>query len=266
MVGSHRLPPRSLCLLLVCPALLVSSIGFSLSADPSARQVQQAIRAYQGGEHAFRAGNFVKARSGFEQALGFLPFFPEAHIGMGHVAMTEKRFQDALMQYGAALDGYGLMGDALYDFQLKRYDSAQRQIGTYRDQIFGLRQALMTQRIGNTRKSEVEIIRLDDGIRQLEAMRPPDKQRVQEPPPEIFFHIGNAHFNLGRLEPAIRAWEDCAKLDEKFPLVFNNLAVGYWKQGRLSEAKRSLSRAEQLGFRADPSFKADLVRSLASTR
>jgi hypothetical protein len=41
-------------------------------------------------------------------------------------------------------------------------------------------------------------------------------------------------------------------------MVHNNLALAYWKAGRLVDAKASLARAEELGFPVHPQFKADL--------
>jgi len=64
----------------------------------------------------------------------------------------------------------------------------------------------------------------------------------------------------------VQAWETCASKAEQFSFVQNNLAVGYWKLGRLEEAQSAMERAEGLGFRVDPAFRADLERSLLAAR
>jgi Flp pilus assembly protein TadD len=71
--------------------------------------------------------------------------------------------------------------------------------------------------------------------------------------------------NLSRDEEALEAWETCVREDPSFSLVYNNLAVAYWKAGRLDEARAALTKAEELGVQVNPEFKAALAGADSST-
>ena len=62
------------------------------------------------------------------------------------------------------------------------------------------------------------------------------EMRAMAEPGELHFYIGNALFNMNRLDEALEAWETCARMTPRFSLVYNNLAVAYWKKGRLDRA------------------------------
>jgi Flp pilus assembly protein TadD len=101
-------------------------------------------------------------------------------------------------------------------------------------------------------------------IQVLETMQPPSSSAVREAPAEVLFFEGNALFNLKRLPEAIAVWEAAIARDRKQPLVQNNLAVAYWMTGRLDDARTAMERAEKLGFKVNPNFRADLERAIAA--
>ena len=90
-------------------------------------------------------------------------------------------------------------------------------------------------------------------------MRP--SKKASRRPADVLFFEGNALFNLKRTDEAIAVWENAAGRMREYAPIHNNLAVAYWTAGRLADAKASLMRAEKLGFKVNPRFKADLEKT-----
>jgi len=232
-----------------------------LAASPTQRQVGEADRNCQFALKALRSGNVTKAKSLYGKALKIFPEFPDALTGLGHVAMTERRFDEALSDFEGAQKAYLNFSNALFELQMQRFQHAQEQIAQLRDEIRDTQRMIGTRvASGNTGRLEQHITQLEGQIQQLETMKQPDVRNMTEPG-ELHFYMGNALFNMNRLEEALEAWETCARMTPRFPLVYNNLAVAYWKKGKLDRAVDSLVRAERLGLPVNPAFKADLERS-----
>jgi tetratricopeptide (TPR) repeat protein len=205
-----------------------------------------------------------KAKSLYGKALKIFPDFPDALTGMGHVAMSERRFGDALLDFEQAKVAYTTFSNALFELQMDRYQHSQGQIAAIRDEIRDVERQIATRLAsGNTGRLEQHITELEAQIQHLETVKPPDATGVTEPG-ELHFYMGNALFNLNKYDEALDEWETCARMTPHFPLVYNNLAVAYWKKGRLDRAVDSLSRAERLGLPVNPAFKSDLVKSAAA--
>jgi len=151
------------------------------------------------------------------------------------------------------------------DLQAKRYTETQRTIATLRDNLRNL-QSAQTQNSARAEPTQIqrEIATIEDQIHRLEAVDMPSRDKPTEPPGEIYFHMGNAQFRLNRIDEAITSWETCALKSPKFAMVHNNLAVAYWKKGRIGDAKKALTHAKELGFPVNPQFVADLDKAAAS--
>lgn len=223
-------------------------------AGPKPGDLNKANRHCQAAVRLLKAGKVDQAREKFEKALALVPTFPTAHIGLGDLAMSEGRFEVALEEYTKARDGYADLGSLFYKLQAKRYADAQKEITSYRDTLSQPNGIGFT----NLQRSSIE-----NRISQLESITAPEKGQMDEPPGEIYFKIGNALFRLGRLDEARQAWETCAEKSEKFALVHNNLALLHMQAGEYEAAKRELARAEELGFKVNPQFKADLEKRSA---
>jgi tetratricopeptide (TPR) repeat protein len=238
-------------------SLVLCAASHSISqANPNERDIRQATHWHVAGTRALKAGNFGKARELFSKAAAAFPAFPEAHVGLGHVAMAEARYEEALREYQQASEGYAALGTALMDIRVERYNEAQAEISRLRD-------AVMSRNAGasstNATALAPEVLEAEETIQRLESIQQP----TEEPgavPSEIAFFIGNALFRLNRLDDAMRSWESCARSSRDFPLVWNNLAVAYMSQGRLEQARMALARAERLGFHPSPALKARLER------
>lgn len=230
-----------------------------VSADVDPKKLNKANKMVQKGERAMKSGNLPSAKEAFQGAVDLVSSFPNAQIGLGQIAMHEKRFDEALGHYRKAQAGYNEHGRLLLDLQAKRYNNAQRDILELHDAIQELeRNAGGTGELPPQSRHYRSV--LENQISTLEAIQPPrHDDSADMAPGEIYFYIGNALFQAGKTEEAVTAWETCREKSPKFPMVYNNLALAYWRAGRLDDAKASLAKAEELGFPVNPQFKADLA-------
>lgn len=241
-------------------ALVLLGGGPGLAA---AAALERAALQCDRGFTALGNGEIERARAAFEKAAKLAPAYPEAHVGLGHVAMRESRYDDALAEYQAARDGYGQLADALFEIENKRYAEVQQTLPRLQVQLAQLQS-------GQTKIPESElrwtIAATQEKIRDLEMVQPPQKDRMAEPPGRIDFYLGNALCRLGRWEEAVAVYETCLTKMPGFGEAWNNLALAYWKADRHRDALGALQEAEGLGFEVNPSFKADLERSYQRKR
>lgn len=240
--------------------LVVGLAAFApLLAEVDSKALRKAGKLAQQGERSLRAGDMSGAAEKFDNSLAALPDFPPALIGLGHISMREGDYASALRSYQLAKGGYAQLGLAMLEIESKRFANAQTQITQLQDSISQLQDAAA----GSSAPAQAsnQIAQLDNAINRLQAISAPNPGGADEPPAEIDFYIGNAQFRLQQLDEAIASWEACAASNPRFPMVHNNLALGYWQQGKLEVAQQSLDRAEELGFPVNPSFKSDLAKA-----
>jgi len=242
------------------PALLIpiGLLSAAALASVSSQELARAAKLSNKGVRALRTNHIERAREAFDAALRVIPGFPGARIGLGQIAMSEADYDLALEHFEAARDGYRELGQDLLDIEARRYAEAQRQINALQDSILHLQ-----TRIAADSMVQIRIQEMVNRVIQLQAIAPPRKEGSGEPPGEIYFHIGNAMFQLGRTAEALEAWETCRDRNPAFALVHNNLAHAYVRMERFEAARESLAKAEELGFPVDPLFKRDLDREIA---
>ena len=258
----------------VAAILLIATVTFAAS-DTQERELRRAIAEADRGMSALEKGNVKKARESFERALVAVPDFPQGHVGLGQLAMREKRFDEALKEFRAAESGYKEMSSLTIQLEAARYARSRDELQQLRIQLSQLDSRMMKSQSQIASGSgsgltegqiERERSQIRSRIQALEGMQPPDSSEIREAPAEVLFFEGNALFNLKRLPEAITVWEAAIQRDAKQPLVANNLAVAYWMTGRLDDAQRAMERAESLGFKVNPNFRADLERSIAAKK
>jgi tetratricopeptide (TPR) repeat protein len=254
-------------LLAAALVLALPGIALALVSAPNARTIQQASALCRKGGKALAEGDKARASDHFDKALGVIPGFPDALVGLGHLAMSEKRFDDALRSYQRAHEGYVALGGALQVIREQNFRDTQERMKNVRDQISSLGRASTNARTDARTEAEINrsLTMLQDELRRLEAIEPPRDNAGADPPAEIWFYIGNAQFKLERYDEARASWETSAKLNPSFPMIHNNLAVIYWKAGRFGDAQAALQTAERLGFPVNPKMKEDLAKASAAT-
>jgi len=254
-------------------ALLLTATGTLAASDIQERELRRAIAEANRGESALEKGNLKKAKESFQRALAAVPSLPNGHLGLGQIAMRERRFEDALSEFRAAEVGFRDMSSLTNQLESARYSRARDELEQLRIQLVQLDSLAMQNQSrvddgSSSGPSDGQIAReraqVQSRIRALEGMQPPSSATIREAPAEVLFFEGNALFNLKRLPEAIAVWEAALGRDPKQPLVQNNLAVAYWMTGRLDDALRAMERAEALGFKVNPNFRADLERAIAA--
>jgi len=223
-------------------------------------EIQKAQHFAAKGSRALRAGNFGAALPMFQKALEAVPEFPDAHMGLGHVALRERSYERALAAYRQAEEGYTALGEAMFRRRLVEYDEAQEQIRNLRQELIELH-ARANRTGSNESEPGLTGLRIEQSIGHLEQIQRPDRSDVTLAPAEVPFFIGNALMHLGRHAEAIDAWRAALRRDPRFAPAYNNLAVALWKTGRVGQAHACVARAEALGVVTNPAFKADLDRA-----
>jgi len=196
-----RAIPIAILVLLVVPPVFARQ-------ELSPRRVDQAARLVASGTRALNNGNVRKAVEQFDRALAIVPEFPDAHMALGHVAIAEKRFADALTSYERARGGYEAMGDALFRLRLERYHEAGDQVRRLQTRRNEVQERLLLNR-DPSGALEIQLQRVDQDIARLEAIEPPTEEDSDQVPSEVDFYVGNALMNLERDVSRTRA----ARLD-----------------------------------------------------
>lgn len=248
--------PTALAVPTVCALVLGLLYAPPLLASRSSAEktVRRCVLLCQRGERALATGHEAKAERYFRNALVKLSSFPPAHIGLGHLAIRRGDYESALVEYRSAALGFRELGEALFEIRARQWANSQRNLVALYDTL----QLAESGRRSN-RMNPLQISKIWNAITHLEALEQPDRAAATQTPAEVHFFIGNALFQLGRYNEALEEWLACKKRNPAFAMVYNNLALAYWRRGEVDQAVRFLTKAEQLGFPVDPSFKNDLI-------
>jgi len=251
-------------------AVLLAGAAAAATGEVAERDLRMAIGYAQRGHAALQKGNVARAREEFDRAVSKFPTLPDAHAGFGHIAMRERRFEDALREYRLAEAGSKDLGALRLQLETERYARSRDELQRLQEIELQLTQeANRAQMQSETAASggmtsgqtQRQIVEVEREIRALESIKQPTSASVEEAPAEVLFFQGNALFDLKRTGEAIAVWEVAARRLPDFGPVHNNLAVAYWMSGRMSDAWASLKRAEIAGFKVNPSFRADLAKA-----
>lgn len=244
--------------------------------EANERALRQAMGYSQRAMRALEKGNGTRAAEDFKRALEQVPELPDAHAGIGHVAMQQRRFEDALVAYRRAQEAYRRFATEKVGMAQDRYARTRDRLQYVEDQRNAVEQEQRRAQVrggsitGGAAPSEGRLQRqrleYEQEIARLESQTqtvPALEADASEPPAAYYFYEANALFNLKRNDEAIAAWKIAVERDPAYGVAYNNLAVAYWMTGRLEDARASLARADQLGFKVNPSFRADLEKSIA---
>ena len=238
-------------------AAAVAATVLTVSGAPteklSTRKFHEAIACCRSGDEALGRGELSRASEQFENALAIVPDFPEAYMGLGHIALVRGDYAAALGAYTRARDAYARIGQQLYDHRLQRKGQSGLEIQSRRDDIMNLTKILQG---GTALESRIRDIERE--INYFDRMEVPHEDKRTEVPANVYFFRGNALFHLDRLEEAVADWEEASRRAPDFGPVYNNLALAYWKLGQKDKARECLARAEQLGVVVHPELK-DLI-------
>ena len=263
--------------------IAVAVLATALLAGPArADEVQDRVLAKASvivarGDQALNAGNLKKAEQQYARALDLLPDLPEAHVGMGRVFMRRGSFEEARAAFREAERCYRAESANLVQLRARRYEEAQERASDLhrRSNILKFNidrlEALLGESDGRSEQRQAEqlavllteVRQLDEEVRRLEQLSPPEPLAEDGVPGELFFHLGNALNNLDRMDEAVEAWESCVARSPDFPPVYVNLAAAYWVLERPRDAWSCVERAESLGLEVHPDLRRSLEEALA---
>lgn len=237
--------------------LIVAAAALPAGADIQS-DINQAARLCVKADRALQEGRSDESRRLFRQAVGVVPEFPDAHIGLGQIAMMEKRYEEALKEFESARDGYAKVGEALFEVRMRQFNRSRDEMARLQDTLSQLRGEYGPARPSGGGATSLDQARIENRIAQLDGIPQPKKEAASDPPGEVFFLIANAEFRLGRADAAASDYENCIARNPKHLGAYTNLTVVHWKAGRVEEARATLGRAEARGLKVDEKLKADL--------
>ncbi len=238
--------------------VLALALGVAVLAIAATADVAKATRLCTDADKALQSGDTEKGRLLFGRALEAVPDFPDAHLGLGQMAMVERRYEDALREFEAARDAYARFGEILFDVRMQQFTKTRDEISMLQDSLAQIREGAMFARPSGGGGTVLDQAKIENRIQQLEGVPEPKMEEAAEPPAEIFFLIGNAQFRLSRLDAAAASYEECIRRNPKHLPSYTNLALALRSAGKVEEARAAIARAEAAGLKPDPKLKSDL--------
>jgi len=188
-----------------------------------------------------------------KEAIEANPMLTVAHYDLGQCFMALKRYPDAIKAYLGARDAFM----ALTILEQKDRLAADQERD---DQIREMRQLLT--RLRQNASYAATMVRIEDQIRDLEAVGKKGLERQVEAPAEFSLALGSAYYRAGALDDAEREYSAAIRARPSFGEAHNNLAVVYMLTGRLDEAKSEIGLAEKGGFKVSSELKTDLEQRM----
>ena len=140
--GARSMLRPGLTAVLALAAAIPAAAAAPAEKQLSSRRFHEAIAHCRSGDEALRHGELSRASEQFEKALAIVPDFPEAYMGLGHIALVRRDYAAALGAYTRARDAYGRIGQQLYDHRLQRKGQSGLEIQSRRDDIMNLTKIL----------------------------------------------------------------------------------------------------------------------------
>ncbi len=240
---------------------------FSESAAPiEAGDLKRALHLTSFGHAALARQDTERAERYYDDALDLVDGFPSAYVGLGHIAMRDGRYEDALGAYRGALEGWEKTSARLARMSesvtMRRASRAALEVTLLQDAIAQIkRHDRREKEKGEPADSpSPKTFRLENAIVREQAITLPDAPLPLPPPPgELHFLIGNALFKLQRYDEAMHAWHSCLELAPEFSPVYQNLALLYAMRGQPERVEWSLERLAECGSPAPESGRRELL-------
>jgi Tfp pilus assembly protein PilF len=238
---------------MLMPLTVVFLVAAQVVVNPPVPSNDQARRTayhhYVRGQEFLQSELYDRAATEFQEAVRNDRLFTDAHYGLGQAYMGLRRYASAIQAYERCLDA------AQTIFSMREQDRAKTdQLIT--DQLRALREAL-AQAARMAVGQRAAVLGIESRIRELERSKSGLVNRY-EPPAQVLFALGSAHYRNGDPIAARERWELAVKINPKIGEAWNNLAVVYMQSGRRGEAEDAVRNAEKHGFRVNPQLKEDI--------
>ncbi len=237
-------------------AILAFSVVSVQSAEIGrASDTKKARKLCTQATEALKSGRVEEGRGLFRKALEIAPDFPDAHVGLGQMAMAEQRYKDAYAAFQRAETAY-------IEYANEVIRRAQQNENAKMDEMARLADASSQVAISSSKSGAAPMAqaKLYNRAQQLAISDGPLPTSVEltNPLGQIDYYAGNALFRLGELAGAIDYFEASVKYSPLHLPSYVNLAIAYWKSGRSEDALSALARAEAQGLKVDPKLRADI--------
>lgn len=237
----------------VLASMLVASIATPQELAPD--RFRESRRHYRAGLELMSAERWEQAAHEFQSAVAIDRLLAMGYYNLGRCRMNQRRYAEAVVALKTCRTTFEQLG-SMSQTEREERDRVRR------DEIYELKDSLRRVEQGQLRSDALVVARMQDRVRQLEAMQFRDRAGDWTVPGEVSLALGSAYFRQGRLQDAEREYRESLKVDRRLGAAHNNLAVLYLMTGRPEAAHASTKLAEQNGFRVSAAFKADLKAAL----
>lgn len=226
-------------------------VAIAAAGSPAPEKAQLLARR---GLNELEAGRIERAERDLHEAVTADPGSPEAHEGLGRLAMARGDWAGAL---GELLRARTLYRERALTLLQQRAEAARREEVT--------RQSFKDM-VGRFSDSgcwtETSYRHRIPGAAEMDGrVEAPDVQELPLPR-GLAFRIGVCLLHLGRAGEARQALLDELRVSPRSPAVYANLAVAEWRLGRPAEALRALDRVRELGGREPPGLRQEIRRAM----
>jgi tetratricopeptide (TPR) repeat protein len=242
--------------------LLAAAATPVLAAGPVDEQARrEALDHFRLGQSHMYAEAWPEAEREFRTAVKLDPLLVLAHYSLGQTYMAMKEYPKAVSAFTGARQAFLDVAALASTDQVRADQRRDDEIRELRDAVRLIRG--MTQRMqAQGHDPEMDILKLESRINELETYRRKGNTGSTEVPAEFSLALGSAYFRTGAVAEAQREYEAAVKVRPKFGEAHNNLAVVYMMQGKLQDAEVHLKQAEKAGFPVNPRLKEDLSKRL----
>lgn len=239
---------------------IATAITLALLAAPALRAQDantrdKAMPPYRAGLEHMQAEAYADAAKAFQAAVDIDPRFEMAHYMRGRAFMPLKQYVNAVAAFTRARDLHiGATG--------RRFANVQEAQRYRRERITEIDEALRQLQSGpQTVQTQHYLRQLTEQKRLIQdsIQRGGDVTITASVPPYVSLSLGSAHFRMGNLKEAEKAYRDTIAADPRAGEAHNNLAVVYLETGRYQEAQQAVRAAEKAGVKVHPQLKADIA-------
>lgn len=193
------------------------------------------------GENLRAMGDARGAIAQYRRALEINPLFDQAAMGLGHAAYAAEKNSEAAKAFGLALqlnprNFTARLALARVDWRLGRLDEAAAEQLKVLDSHPNFAQAHA--------EYGITLVRLNRYAEALPALLKGIDRGYRDP--EVYNFTANAYRAEGRVDEAVRAYEQAISLDPKYPTPYVNLALIYDQRGQREKSREYYQKACRL--------------------
>lgn len=186
--------------------------------------------------------------------------WPRAHRTLGRLLRSEKRYEEAIEAFDAAISLQRDTGDVSWQILYDRATTLQASEGVERS-YDDFREAIEASNGNPYVLNYLGYSLADEGLR-LDEAESLIKQALEKSPDNgaIIDSLGWVYYRQGRFPAAVQVLEQALRLEPTDPIVVDHLGDAYWAMGREREARFQWRRA--LSLEPDDTVEARIERKL----